>query len=495
LLSTIEKTRLKLSKSIDPQKKSKLGQFFTPINIAKFMANLFTRITHTNCHLLDAGAGIGTLSFAFGEKWFKNNIDSKHSIIDAFEIDKSLLPDLSKALETLKKQYNIEIFIKNTDFIVTAVDSLYGNLFVKPLPKYTHAILNPPYKKIRNNSKHRKYLKKIGIETVNLYSAFVALSLDLLENKGQLVAIIPRSFCNGPYYLKFRKYIISKAAIKHIHLFNSRNKAFKEDQVLQENVIIKLERGGNQKDVRITTSNDDTFENLQEFTVPFKDIVSSNDLQYFIHIPISSQNNYNQILKSIRYSLNEIGIMVSTGPVVDFRVKEYLCKNYEVGTVPLLYPGHFNDQKIHWPKIGFKKPNAILFNEKTNKWLYPNGFYCVVRRFSSKEEKRRISAHIVKPESFPDTELLGFENHLNIFHNSKKGLAKSLAYGLTTFLNMADVDENFRRFSGHTQVNATDLRSIKYPSRKALMSLGKWVIRHGKPDKETIYKQLKSHDK
>ena len=92
---------------------------------------------------------------------------------------------------------------------------------------YTHAILNPPYKKIKSNSFHRYLLSKQGIETVNLYSAFVTLVLKLLTIGGQLVAIIPRSFCNGPYYRQFRKFLLNKAAIKQIHLFNARNKAFK----------------------------------------------------------------------------------------------------------------------------------------------------------------------------------------------------------------------------------------------------------------------------
>lgn len=35
------------------------------------------------------------------------------------------------------------------------------------------------------------------------------------------------------------------------------------------------------------------------------------------------------------------------------------------------------------------------------------------------------------------------------------------------------LDEYFRVFSGHTQVNATDLRNMKYPSLKNLQILGK----------------------
>jgi adenine-specific DNA-methyltransferase len=42
-------------------------------------------------------------------------------------------------------------------------------------------------------------------------------------------------------------------------------------------------------------------------------------------------------------------------------------------------------------------------------------------------------------------------------------------------LNSTLVDTYFRQFNGHTQVNATDLRSLKYPSRARLEKLGKAV--------------------
>jgi adenine-specific DNA-methyltransferase len=45
---------------------------------------------------------------------------------------------------------------------------------------------------------------------------------------------------------------------------------------------------------------------------------------------------------------------------------------------------------------GLKNPNAIERNDDTEKWLYPTGCYCVVRRFSSKEERRRIVASVVE---------------------------------------------------------------------------------------------------
>jgi adenine-specific DNA-methyltransferase len=137
-----------------------------------------------------------------------------------------------------------------------------------------------------------------------------------------------------------------------------------------------------------------------------------------------------------------------------------------------------------------KKPNAILYNKDTQKWLYPNGFYTVVRRFSSKEEKRRIVASVVDPAVFGEAEKLGLENHLNVFHCDKKPLSETLARGLSVFLNSTAVDDNFRRFSGHTQVNATDLKRIKYPNREALIELGKWAIKQEELTQDMIDKQM-----
>jgi len=242
---------------------------------------------------------------------------------------------------------------------------------------------------------------------------------------------------------------------------------------------------GRQGDVTVTTSTDDTFSDLTTNRHPFNRIVLPADPECFIHVPTSLQRTALEQSTAIRYTLDEIGVTVSTGPVVDFRLKEHLCSNPEPGTVPLLYPGHFNGQNAEWPKPSLKKANAIRRNSVTEKWLYPAGFYCVVRRFSSKEEQRRIKASVVRPADFGDAKMLGFENHLNVFHEHKHGLPEALARGLAVFLNTTAVDENFRRFNGHTQVNATDLKSMKYPSREQLIDLG-YQVQGSLSDQQTI---------
>lgn len=489
MLSAVEATRLHVSRSTGATKKSQLGQFLTPGRIAIFMANLFPAASG-HCRLLDAGAGIGSLSVAFLDRWQAGGFHFDRVDVDAFEIDLSLHRHLAQALGRYENKRTFGARISGEDFINVAVDSVSGDLFSHGSAQYTHAILNPPYKKINSNSAHRLSLRRVGIETVNLYSAFVALAVAEAAPGCQIVAIIPRSFCNGPYYRPFREFVLQRAAIRHMHLFESRNKAFKDDEVVQENIIVRLEVGGSQGPVTITISTDDTFADLATNEHPFERIVFPDDQERFIHVPTSTEIGTIELSHAVRYTLAELGIKVSTGPVVEFRLKEHLRDMPEAGTVPLLYPVHFSGTGTVWPVEGMKKPNAIQRNADTEKWLYPNGFYCAVRRFSSKEERRRIVASVVEPTAFGDHSALGFENHLNLFHENKRGLPESLARGLAAFLNTTAVDESFRRFNGHTQVNATDLKLMKYPSRDALTQLGEWARQQSELTQEMVDEQL-----
>lgn len=480
MLSVVEKTRLKVSRSTDPEKKSKLGQYFTPVSVSSFIAGLFP-VSKGECRLLDAGAGIGSLSSAFLDRCATGGLNFDKVQLKAFEIDQSIHVELDHSLSQFALKYPLSYQVIGDDFIERAVTAIQFKEY-----NFTHAILNPPYKKISSESRHRYLLREVGIETVNLYSAFVALAISLMAPEGQVVAIIPRSFCNGPYYRPFREFILNHTAVRHIHLFESRNKAFKDEAVLQENVIIRLERDGVPGPVMVSTSTDDTFEDLVAHEYPIDQIVFPDDKERFIHVPTPSDQSGGVFPSRLHCALSDIGVDVSTGPVVDFRLKEYLRAMPDIGSVPLLYPAHFGVSGTTWPIEGIKKPNAILLNSTTEKWFYPNGFYCVVRRFSSKEELRRIVASVADPNCFGHAQQLGFENHLNVFHERKKGLPEHLARGLAVYLNSTLVDEYFRRFNGHTQVNATDLKQLKYPDRSILIELGKWAVYQETLDQSVI---------
>src|SRR5262249_34002780 len=126
-----------------------------------------------------------------------------------------------------------------------AVDTFAGGLFSRHArTTFTCAILNPPYRKIHTDSEPRRLLRQLGIETSNLYTGFLAVAMLLLDAGGELVAITPRSFCNGTYFNPFRRSFLTKMSLRRLHVFESRQQAFREDEVLQENVILHAVKEG-----------------------------------------------------------------------------------------------------------------------------------------------------------------------------------------------------------------------------------------------------------
>ena len=460
----IEIARLSHIMETETSHKKDLGQYLTPYPIAKYMASLFPETAEV-LNILDPGAGIGTLSCAFLERIISEKWNNPKIKITAYDLDPTIIEFLNKNLSignSYLKNYDYTVF--NTDFLEKTSFEYSFNIN----EKFSHVIMNPPYKKIPTKSSARGYTRIFGLETVNLYSAFVGAAIAQLKQGGYLSAIIPRSFCNGVYYKPFREFILKNCSIKHIHLFESRNTAFKEESVLQENIIILLQKGTKQESIVISYSDNINFSDLSQKKFDFKSIIKPEDKNMYFNIPTPNQKNF--YFSNLLFSFQETGISVSTGTIVDFRVKDFIKKDPEHNTIPLLYPVHFRNFKTQWPKQS-KKANAIIREKKIKNMFFPVGYYVVVKRFSTKEEKKRLVASLISPKDI-ETDAFAFENHLNIFHDNKKGLSKNIAYGLIVWLNTSFLDSQFRLFSGHTQVNATDLRNLPYPSKIQLQKMG-----------------------
>lgn len=492
ITSRLDRIRTSVMQNLERDRQSELGQFLTNPSIAGYMASMFKHCQEA-INLIDAGAGVGTLTAAYILNALHSDFLPKQIHADLFEIDPIMVQGLRATMDECKN-YCDQMDVKFTynviqeDFIEYSVPRLLNQgLQRTPSPQqsllpsverktYNCAILNPPYHKINTSSKTYRLLKSIGIETTNLYSAFLWLVSKQIEVDGEMVAIIPRSFCNGTYYRLFRKDFLETMAIERIHVYGSRKKAFREDDVLQENIIIKTTRSTQKyPKVIISSSESPDDEDVISREVDYDQVVKPDDPDAFIHIVTDGLGQQISLQMSrLKSSLQDIGLSVSTGRVVDFRVRKYLHEQSGQNTVPLIYPGNFVNGIVQWPKEGIKKPCAIEYTYDTKSLIIPSATYVLVKRFSAKEERRRISAVIFTPQSIPYPQV-GIENHLNYFHHRYGGISITMAKGLTAYLNSTLVDQYFRQFSGHTQVNAADLRKMKYPSEKQLSRIGERI--------------------
>ena len=462
--STIEERRRLTNAVLDPMTRAELGQFMTPAIVAGTLAECIST-AGDELHLLDPGAGVGSLTAAVVARLI--DADQRPGVVSltAYEIDPVMLEGLSETLTECVAALTA-VGIRATAHVVPE-DFVDAAIAGKTSSRFTAAILNPPFMKLNARGVTATQLRSRGWSPANLYTAFWSAAIDAVRPGGDIVAITPRSFCNGSYFAGFRRLLLAESALRTIHVFETRNKAFSDDGVLQETLVTHSIRGAATTDVSLSLSNEPGKVALSR-VVDVTQVVHASDRNVFIRLPLDADaDSVHEWMGHLHHTLTDLGIKVSTGPVVDFRTRENLRKEAEQGTVPLFYPTHLADGSITWPKAS-RKPNAFA-SAGAEKMLTREGNYCIVKRFSAKEERRRVVA------SYYDGSLgtVALENHLNYFHRGGQPLDDWLARGLTMFLNSTVVDAYFREFNGHTQVNAGDLRSLHYPDLEQLRILSK----------------------
>ncbi len=464
------------------------GQVFTPPGVCRFMASRFTRIPD-RFRVLDPGAGIGSLSAAMCERVMTLASPRRIEIV-LFENDPMLLPLLEENMQHCRDSlseagHELRYTIQAEDFILgTRARRPQRMLFDdgEVLEDFDAVITNPPYFKIGADSAHALAMGDAFQGQTNIYMLFLARAAELLKPNGELVAITPRSFCNGLYFRNFRRWFFSRMALRHVHLFECRRSTF--DNVLQESVITHTQRLGIATgSTTITTSlGRDIPLKPEELTLPSHKILDDTSGDMVLRIPATAEDAaIMEAVESWPDRFVELGLRVSTGPVVLFRAEEFLlAKPDGKETAPLIGPHNVRPFETVWPLEKRGKPTAFRVCAASVKHLVPTRNYVLLRRFSAKEERRRLTASwfLHAADAGP---YLALENHINYVYHANRELTVDEVFGLTALFNSALLDRYFRIISGNTQVNATEIRSIRFPAMKQvamigerLKSLGDW---------------------
>lgn len=455
------------------------GQFFTPINLAKYMASL-SEINKEEVSILDPGAGMGILSVSLIEQIVAKKKVKKVSLV-CYETDKQVLPYLDNVLKEIKvvldkKSILFVYTILEKDFVLSNADILTSNLINfknKEKNLFDVIISNPPYFKLNKTDLQIAKFKDIISGQPNIYFLFMAISARLLNSEGEMIFITPRSFCSGLYYSKFRKWLMNNVNFANIHIFNSRKELFSRESVLQENIITRFTKQ-EQKNITISKSTNGYFLDNTGIEVLKKDVINKSNGHIFFRIP-SNEHELNIIrqLDQLPFNFYKLGIKISTGKVVAFRNKESLSNNISSDSVPLLWMHNIKNGKIEWPLKNKDKPISIKNNVTTKKLLLEFGNYLIIKRFSVKEQKRRFDMAIINEDEFKEFKYFALDNMINYIYNPYQKLNKNQISGIAKYLNLPIVDLYFRILNGHTQINANEVYALPFPSLDQLESFGK----------------------
>ena len=463
------------------------GLYLTPVPAADFMA---ARITASGPRLriLDPAAGAGILCCAAIEALVSRDPKPETVELVVHEVDQDLIAPLRTVLDYLVdwcRGYGVTISvqIEATDFVMAHAEVLrtLGQLFPSrsEVENFDIVISNPPYFKISKADPRAMAASTVVHGQPNIYALFMAVSSVLLREHGDFIFITPRSFASGPYFRRFRQVFFDMIRLTEVHVFGSRRDAFSRDEVLQENVIVSGIRQDRWHRIEcnaplIVSSS----RGVRDISEPSSREVAMNTVldlisaDKILRLPIRDEDeNVLALVDSWPDNLQSLGLKISTGPVVPFRATERIGKEGKVpeSHVPLLWMNHVRAMQTTWP-LDRHKPEYIQ-RTGARTLLVPNRNYVLLRRFSAKEEVRRLTAapYIAAKFAIPE---VGFENHLNYVHRPGGTLSEDEAWGLAALYNSRLLDTWFRTINGNTQVSATELRAMPLPAHRTIIALG-----------------------
>jgi adenine-specific DNA-methyltransferase len=476
------------------------GQYFTPVQVAEFMASLCS-VQKDVVRILDPGAGAGVLTCAVCEYLATQKTRPYQVIIEAYECDPELFLALKRVLlylqEFLALHTSVTCVLSTEDFVLK-----YGLVLEETPPllltpgefsEFDLVISNPPYFKIPKSDPRAAAAAAVVYGQPNIYALFLAISASLLADGGELIAIVPRSFTAGLYFRRFREFFFSKVKLERIHLFTSRRDSFKRDQVLQENVILKtcrpIDRKSSFGKAKVTISSSQGLDDLhssQSKIIPMDMVLDVVGPDKTLRIPTSTyEERVIRLFHGWQGSLQRYGLEISTGPVVPFRALSFLAESSDVSKTdaPLIWMQSVRVMEILWPADRLRKSQYIRMTPDSMSLLVPDKTYVLLRRVSAKEDKRRLTAApLIK--GMLQTPFIGLENHLNYIHRPGGEMTEDEAWGLAAFYNSSFFDTYFRTLNGNTQVSATELRLIALPEMEMVVEVGHQLRRLAEPQRK-----------
>ena len=472
----VEKATKNYIERIPKAQRKKFGQFFTSKETAAFMAQMLKIPPEIKTvSVLDPGAGSGMLTAAV--------LDELSKLPGIQEIDVTCYENNQDVIELLQTNLNwmqnnsLKRFayeVRQENYILSQAETYNGTFYAELNPcKYDIVIGNPPYIKLPKDAPEAVAMQDVCYGAPNLYFLFAAMSAFNLKENGEMVYIVPRSWTSGTYFKRFRDKFFEKMVLEHIHLFESRDKVFATESVLQETMIFKAKKT-NQKPENIlitTTKNNADFEDKTVYQAPYSTVVNGAE-SYVYLVTNSTESSVLQKLNCWKSTLPQIGLKMKTGLTVDFRNREALRNYAEEDAVPLFYAQHIQDGKVNFP-IG--KENEFLATNQTG-LLQKNTNYLFVKRFTAKEEHRRLQCGVYLAKRNPQYTKISTQNKIN-FISGIKELSECTVYGLYVLFNSTMYDTYYRILNGSTQVNSTEVNSMPVPPIDVIESMGKELLR------------------
>ena len=186
---------------VDRGSRKSSGQFFTPDDVARFLADRAARFPAGTW--IDPCCGVGNLSYHLADV----QPDPR-----AFVAERLVLVDRDPlALLIGRALLATEFGLDAAEYAALVARSRVADALTDPLPPYDFAILNPPYVVVPRDDRFR------SAEARDLYAYFIER---MLTHGRGIVAISPQSFTSATKFAEFRR-LLAELATMDVYCFDN----------------------------------------------------------------------------------------------------------------------------------------------------------------------------------------------------------------------------------------------------------------------------------
>ncbi len=142
--------------------------------------------------------------------------------------------------------------------------------------------------------------------------------------------------------------------------------------------------------------------------MPYRLVVSVEN--YYVYLETNEKEvEVLERLHKFDKTLPEIGVKMKTGLTVDFRHRDIWRDKEEGGAIPLFYSQHIKQGKVQFP---IQKAHEYVVTDQQG-FMQDNKNDLFVKRFTAKEEPRRLQCGVYLAKDFPQYRKISTHNKIN----------------------------------------------------------------------------------
>lgn len=332
---------------------------------------------------------------------------------------------------------------------------------------FDYVIGNPPYGIVDNELLKNNFGDVISGK-INLYQLFFKVAFLLAKNNGYIHFVTPTGFIGGHYFRKLRTWIEDSGDAVMFQFFESRTAMFKGVQ--QEIVISTFKKGTLGRSPRSMTLEEDKDGN--NLSNKYETHAASFQRGLWIFPKTKEENVAAKLYVSGCNNLEDLGFEVKTGYLVPHRSQSLIGNRKKRKSIPIIWSEAIYNSKLQ-PERAYEKGRYRWYTASSESGILTRESI-VIKRTSSKEQKRRIQAARITKTYLKKYGGFIAENHINVIQQLD-GCAIRLSV-LEKLMRSSVFDELFKCGSGTVTVSATELRRIPLPTLNSMLLFQQRVI-------------------